>query len=452
MSENIEKAPNVPPFVRFVCSAVPMVFDDSLSYYEALSALWKYMQDTVNVINNNATVTEEYIQLTKDMKEYMDNYFDNLDVQEEINNKLDKMVTDGTMDTIINQEIFGDINSRLNLLDQKKYIFIGDSYCEGWTPDGNVESWAVNLKRKLGLTDANCKIAYHGGYGFASVSQSFSSILDSLTADSDVTDIVVCGGYNDLSGQYLAIFEGVRNFINVARNKFPNAKIHVGFIGFSNNPSQRNNIRNTCRYYREIASLFPESSYLSNVEYSLKNVYKVFASDGIHPNADGQESIARNLKNALASGSADAGHGYLAMNITPDTLWDGNNENLNSFGTSFNNGLTTIECVGANKIIVKSSTGISEWSGNMSWQKIGNITDGHIVGNSFNSIVISVPLVIGYYDSWIKYKSVQGLVRFENKEMSVCYLEANTNGYVTTNNVREIQIGKFSGSFNSLFC
>ena len=191
MSENIEKAPNVPPFVRFVCSAVPMVFDDSLSYYEALSALWKYMQDTVNVINNNATVTEEYIQLTKDMKEYMDNYFDNLDVQEEINNKLDKMVTDGTMDTIINQEIFGDINSRLNLLDQKKYIFIGDSYCEGWTPDGNVESWAVNLKRKLGLTDANCTIAYHGGYGFASVSQSFSSILDSLTADSDVTDIQI---------------------------------------------------------------------------------------------------------------------------------------------------------------------------------------------------------------------------------------------------------------------
>ena len=172
--------------------------------------------------------------------------------------------------------------------------------------------------------------------------------------------------YLEITKRYLKVFE---IFISVARNKFPNAKIHVGFIGFSNNPSQRNSIRNTCRYYREIASLFPESSYLSNVEYSLKNVYKVFASDGIHPNADGQESIAINLKNALASGSADAGHGYLAMNITPDTLWDGNNENLNSFGTSFNNGLTTIECVGANKIIVKSSTGISEWSGNMNWQK-----------------------------------------------------------------------------------
>ena len=102
MSENIVKAPNVPPFVTFVTSAVPMVFDDSLSYYEALCALWKWLQDdVVNVINNNATVTEEYIQLTNEMKEYMDNYFDNLDVQEEINNKLDEMAEDGSLTALI---------------------------------------------------------------------------------------------------------------------------------------------------------------------------------------------------------------------------------------------------------------------------------------------------------------------------------------------------------------
>lgn len=102
MNDKIQKAPMVPPFVRFVCSAVPMVFDDSLSYYEALCALWKWLQDdVVNVINNNATVTEEYIQLTNDMKEYMDNYFNNLDVQEEINNKLDQMAEDGTLEEIM---------------------------------------------------------------------------------------------------------------------------------------------------------------------------------------------------------------------------------------------------------------------------------------------------------------------------------------------------------------
>ena len=102
MDNKIVHAAPVPPFVTFVASAVPMVFDNSMSYYEALCALWKWLQDDViNVINNNASVTEEYIQLTKDMKEYMDNYFDNLDVQEEINNKLDAMVEAGTLQEII---------------------------------------------------------------------------------------------------------------------------------------------------------------------------------------------------------------------------------------------------------------------------------------------------------------------------------------------------------------
>lgn len=103
--KKVEPAPLVPPFVRYVASAIPMVFDDSLSYYECLAALTKYLQDVVKVINNNGAVTEEYIQLTKDMKEYMDNYFENLDVQEEINNKLDAMVEAGTLQEIIAEYI-----------------------------------------------------------------------------------------------------------------------------------------------------------------------------------------------------------------------------------------------------------------------------------------------------------------------------------------------------------
>ena len=99
--DNIQKAQDVPPFVRYVASTIPMVFDNSLSYYEALGALAKNLQDTVDVVNNNGTVTEEYIQLTKDMQEYMDHYFDNLDVQEEINNKLDSLVADGTLTRLI---------------------------------------------------------------------------------------------------------------------------------------------------------------------------------------------------------------------------------------------------------------------------------------------------------------------------------------------------------------
>ena len=110
MPEKVIPAPDVPPFVTFVTSAVPMVFDNSMSYYEALCALWKWLQDdVVDVINNNASVTNDYIDLTNEytekfieLKNYVDTYFDNLDVQEEINNKLDAMVEDGTLQTLIN--------------------------------------------------------------------------------------------------------------------------------------------------------------------------------------------------------------------------------------------------------------------------------------------------------------------------------------------------------------
>lgn len=104
MSEpHVEKQPPLPPFVQFCCAAVPMVFDDSLSYYEALCAMWKYLDETVKVINNNALVTEDFIAKVNELHDYVEHYFDNLDVQEEINNKLDAMVEAGTLQEIIGE-------------------------------------------------------------------------------------------------------------------------------------------------------------------------------------------------------------------------------------------------------------------------------------------------------------------------------------------------------------
>lgn len=120
-NQNVERMKNVPPFVKFVCANVPMVFDDSLSYYEALCALWKYVQDCVDVINNNATLEEEYIAKFEELKTFVDTYFDNLDVQEEINNKLDEMADDGTLQELVNNAIqlgYGSV----------KYIFPSKTY------------------------------------------------------------------------------------------------------------------------------------------------------------------------------------------------------------------------------------------------------------------------------------------------------------------------------------
>lgn len=113
----VEKQKPVPPFVQFCCAAVPMVFDDSLSYYEALCAMWKYLNDTVNVINNNAMVTEDTVAKMDELKKYVDDYFINLDVQTEINKKLDQMALDGSLAAVIGvycQPLIDDQNNTIN--------------------------------------------------------------------------------------------------------------------------------------------------------------------------------------------------------------------------------------------------------------------------------------------------------------------------------------------------
>lgn len=82
------------PF-KFWCQTVlPLVYDDSLSYYELLCKVVNYMN---NFTGDLARVEEMIV-------EYQE-YFDNLDVQAEIDNKLDKMAEDGTLTEIVAQFI-----------------------------------------------------------------------------------------------------------------------------------------------------------------------------------------------------------------------------------------------------------------------------------------------------------------------------------------------------------
>lgn len=78
------------PF-RFWCQKVmPLVYDDSLSYYELLCKVIDYLNKTMSDVE---ILHSEFVILYN----YVHDYFDNLDVQEEINNKLDEMASDGTL-------------------------------------------------------------------------------------------------------------------------------------------------------------------------------------------------------------------------------------------------------------------------------------------------------------------------------------------------------------------
>jgi len=77
------------------------VYDDSLSYYELLCKvvdfLNKTMEDVETLESDVTNIYEAYVEL----QTYVNEYFSSLDVQEEINNKLDEMSADGSLSEII---------------------------------------------------------------------------------------------------------------------------------------------------------------------------------------------------------------------------------------------------------------------------------------------------------------------------------------------------------------
>lgn len=110
MSE-ITNNPSVPTqivgtvkFPNFITNLgiIPTSYKDSMSYYECLAWLCKFLEETViPTVNQNGGAVEELQALYVQLNSYVSNYFDNLDVQEEINEKLDDMVEQGTLQEII---------------------------------------------------------------------------------------------------------------------------------------------------------------------------------------------------------------------------------------------------------------------------------------------------------------------------------------------------------------
>lgn len=107
---------NLTPFKWFVLENFPFIEADfdALTEWQLFCKLGKEMNKIINSENTLGTQVENVTNAFIDLQNYVNNYFDNLDLQEEVNNKLNEMAEDGTLSEIINQEIFGELNNKLN--------------------------------------------------------------------------------------------------------------------------------------------------------------------------------------------------------------------------------------------------------------------------------------------------------------------------------------------------
>lgn len=110
---------------NFICTIgnLPTSYALSLSYEEQIWWLCDFLEKKVfPAIEENTNITEETQQAFIELQNYVRDYFNNLDVQEEINNKLDEMVENGQLNELLRpymQTIEENVNIKLNIQDDK---------------------------------------------------------------------------------------------------------------------------------------------------------------------------------------------------------------------------------------------------------------------------------------------------------------------------------------------
>lgn len=336
---------NMSPFITFCQHVIPLSYDESLSYYETLCALRNYVGQMVEAVNNNADAVTELQNKFTELQNYVDNYFKNLDVQEEINTKLDEMATDGTLENIINEQIFGEINDKIdnnyndlngkiqtntesiqtntsnietnkqsietnasnieknteaiNQINEKlkvtnKYIaVIGDS----WTDPNNTadrdggKDWATLMQPLVKETIIN-KASSGGGF---SLDKRFDTQMQEIIDDEDVpnediTMIIIYGGVNDMDrSNYTNLKNGCISLLDLIARNCPNAKTYLCFYNHPNRGIKKSDIDAVVNLSQDVKDY--DVTFVKAGGFCLGD--GTFASNKYHPNQKGSEQILR---------------------------------------------------------------------------------------------------------------------------------------------------------------
>lgn len=105
------------PEFYYTIGILPSSYKISLTYEEQLEEVMKFIRDEIiPKFNQNSAALGELQEKFVELVQYVDDYFSELNLQSEVDTKLEEMVEDGTLAEIINQEIFGQINEDITSL------------------------------------------------------------------------------------------------------------------------------------------------------------------------------------------------------------------------------------------------------------------------------------------------------------------------------------------------
>lgn len=213
-----------------------------------------------------------------------------------------------------------------NNLEGRKFILLGDSYGDGWTPERMEVSWMTRIKNALG--SENVYTCSEGGVGFCGYNSQRATyitllqrLLPQIPDRNAITDIVPCGGLPDMRKNDAELIAGINNFVSYCRTMFPNARISYGAIGWGPTAYIQNFM--VPKYNNVFSNIGALGIYNMPGAYtSLHGHPEWFSSDGNHPNGAGQQAIANNVIAHLLSTRYLVGPGYTGIAKYPiDGQW-----------------------------------------------------------------------------------------------------------------------------------
>lgn len=244
---NVTIPSSLEPF-RYWCQKVlPLVYDDSLSYYELLCKVVEYLNKMGDDINTLACDVNGINKAFIKLQQYVNDYFKNLDVQQEINKKLDDMANSG----------------ELTLLFGKFYPFVSPKlfHCVG---DGVTDD-TINFNKMLNYAKENHMVVIlNGTYKLSEfivddyitiIGNSSKIICDKATISKPITD----SNHTIISGVTFDAKNGV--LISEGKNIIlSNCTVLTDNIGIelsrsNNHLCYENIIENCCIYAKTVGKI-----------------------------------------------------------------------------------------------------------------------------------------------------------------------------------------------------
>lgn len=308
-------------------------------------------------------------------------------------------------------------------------ILIGDSYLEGWTPEGTVKNWGQFYAEISGDTIGESLFIFaKGGVGFVNSvdNVTFNTLLSNAVNDSrinnnEVSKIIVVGGVNDVQNDPLIY---MKNFMDSAKANFVNATVYIGYNGAG--------AENRCSVYSKMYMMghYEQYSYLGyvyldNIVASIQKKTLFSASDKFHPNESGQRAFAGAIYTTVHGGRISFDH---------ETEFNDSNQIFVSAASNiitfyiYRNEVSInaddVQCTGNNKC-----TAI-EFNSDVIW------------GRGY--VICTIPAVVRYKTGTFRDCNVNFMIKENEIEFRIMLLNSGGTNWESTTNLEAILLPRSS--------